>query len=264
MIVVDNNSTDGTASLARSYGVRVVEELDVGVCAARQRGAEAAAGEIMVSTDADTVHPASWLRSIDANFSDSSVIAVAGPCRFENAEGWIKGYPGLLFSLVAQVFAMTGFVFYVSATNLAMRHTVFPGYDTKQTQGGDELDVLRRIRKRGVVVWDRNNVVTTSPRRLQCGFLYNFFVTFLTYYLIAYALNRLPGRRKLGIAPVVRTPLSPRTSGAGPLASGFRPPHRRLRLAHAINGEFRALDLADSDTGLRLEAATMSLEAHSR
>ena len=162
MIVVDNNSTDGTAHLARGYGVRVVDEPEVGVCAARQRGADAAVGEIIVSTDADTVHPANWLRSIDANFSDLSVAAVAGPCRFENAEGWKEGYPRLLFNLVARIFAMTGFVFYVSATNLAMRRTAFPGYDPKQTQGGDELDVLRRIRKRGVVVWDQTNVVTTN------------------------------------------------------------------------------------------------------
>ncbi len=38
VIVVDNNSTDGTAHLARGYGVRVVDEPEVGVCAARQRG----------------------------------------------------------------------------------------------------------------------------------------------------------------------------------------------------------------------------------
>jgi glycosyltransferase involved in cell wall biosynthesis len=242
--------------------VRVVDEPEVGVCAARQRGAEAARGDIIVSTDADTVHPANWLRSINANFSDSSVVAVAGPCRFENAKGWIKGYPGLLFGLVARVFAMTGFVFYVSATNLAMRRTAFPGYDTKQTQGGDELDVLRRIRKRGVVVWDQNNVVTTSPRRLQRGFLYNFFVTFLTYYLMAYALNRLPGRRKLGMAPVVRPPLFARNAGPGRSASGFPPPHRRLRLVHAVHGELRAAELADSATDPRSEAAAVSREAH--
>ena len=57
VIVVDNGSTDGTADLARRLGARVVEEHAPGVCAARQRGTLAARGEIVVSTDADTVHP---------------------------------------------------------------------------------------------------------------------------------------------------------------------------------------------------------------
>ena len=57
VIVVDNGSTDGTAVLARRLGARVVEEHAPGVCASRQRGTLAARGEIVVSTDADTVHP---------------------------------------------------------------------------------------------------------------------------------------------------------------------------------------------------------------
>ena len=255
VIVVDNNSTDGTAHLARGYGVRVVDEPAVGVCAARQRGADAAVGEIIVSTDADTVHPANWLRSIDANFSDLSVAAVAGPCRFENAEGWKEGYPRLLFNLVARIFDMTGFVSYVSATNLAMRRTAFPGYDPKQTQGGDELDVLRRLRKRGVVVWDRNNVVTTSPRRLERGFMYNFFVSFLTYYLMAYALNRLPGRRKLGMAPVVRTTQFARRTRTGPSAARVPLTYRRTGHFRANNHERQAPDFTDSHPSPRSEAA---------
>ena len=93
VIVVDNNSTDGTARLARGYGVRVVDEPEVGVCAARQRGADAAVGEIIVSTDADTVHPANWLRSIDANFSDLSVAAVAGTLPLRECRRLERGLP---------------------------------------------------------------------------------------------------------------------------------------------------------------------------
>ena len=71
---------------------------------------------------------------------------------------------------------------------------------------------------------DQTNVVTTSPPRLERGFVYNFFVSFLTYYLMAYALNRLPGRRKLGMAPVVRTPLFARRTRTGPWPQGFHLP----------------------------------------
>ncbi len=69
IIVVDNNSTDDTAAVAASYGVRVVHEPEQGVCAARQRGADVAIGEIIVSVDADTVYPPDWLSTIDARFT---------------------------------------------------------------------------------------------------------------------------------------------------------------------------------------------------
>jgi glycosyltransferase involved in cell wall biosynthesis len=207
VVVVDNNSDDDTSDVARSFGVRLVHEPETGVCAARQRGAEAAAGEILVSTDADTEHPQDWLRRIDETFRRCpQAVAVAGPCRYEGEHGWSKAYPALLFGLVWRLYDWTGLVVYLSATNLAMRRTAFPGYDRTQTQGGDELDLLRRLRHAGPVVWNPQNVVTTSARRLQRGFLYNFFVTFLTYYLLGYAVNRLARRRWFGMAPAVRPP----------------------------------------------------------
>ena len=205
VIVVDNNSTDGTAAVAAQYGVSVVKEPQQGVCAARQRGVDCATGEIIISTDADTTQPRDWLRTIDARFAESErVVAVAGPCRYQDPSWWAKAFPVLLFGLVAKIYALTGFVFYVSATNIAVRRTAFPGYDLKLTQGGDELDLVRRLRRRGHVSWERQNVVTTSARRLQRGLLYNIFVSFFVYYLLAYWFNRLSQRQAFGMAPAFR------------------------------------------------------------
>ena len=205
VIVVDNNSTDGTAAVAAEYGVSVVKESQQGVCAARQRGVDCATGEIIISTDADTTQPRDWLRTIDARFAESErVVAVAGPCRYQDPSWWAKAFPILLFGLVAKIYALTGFVFYVSATNIAVRRTAFPGYDLKLTQGGDELDLVRRLRRRGHVSWERQNVVTTSARRLQRGLLYNIFVSFFVYYLLAYWFNRLSQRQAFGMAPAFR------------------------------------------------------------
>jgi glycosyltransferase involved in cell wall biosynthesis len=205
IIVVDNNSTDGTGEIAAGYGVTVVRETARGVCQARQRGTIEASGEIVVSTDADTVQPRDWLTRIDRQFCRSDrIVAVAGPCRYENPSWWARLYPKVLFGAVDRVFASTGRVFYVSATNTAFRRSAFPGYDSTLTQGGDELDLLRRLRHRGRVVWDSGNMVTTSTRRLQKGLFYNFFVTFLTFYLLAYLLNRVFAQPILGMAPVFR------------------------------------------------------------
>jgi glycosyltransferase involved in cell wall biosynthesis len=205
IIVVDNNSTDDTAAVAGRYGVRVVSEAQQGVCAARQRGAEEAVGDILVSVDADTRYPPHWLRTIDERFAaEPGSIAVAGPCRYENPSWWAKLFPVLLFGLVAKVFAATGFVGYVSATNIAMRRSAFPGYNTRLTQGGDELDLLRRLRRRGKVVWDRRNIVATSARRVQRGLLYNLVVSVFVYYLLGYWLNRVFAHRAIGTAPAFR------------------------------------------------------------
>ena len=205
IIVVDNNSTDDTAAVAASYGVRVVHEAEQGVCAARQRGADVSDGEFIVSVDADTVYPPDWLSTIDAQFTGSErIVAVAGPCRYENPSWWAKRFPILLFGMVAGIFALTGFVGYVSATNIAIRRSAFPGYDLRLTQGGDEFDLLRRLRRRGKVVWDRRNIVATSARRMQRGLIYNLFVSGFVYYFLGYLLNRISARRTIGMAPAFR------------------------------------------------------------
>jgi hypothetical protein len=166
------------------------------------------------------VPPRDWLRCLDATFAAApTAVAVAGPCRYADPCWWARVYPTALFGLVAGVFAVTGSVCYVTATNLAVRRTAFPGYDPRLTQGGDELDLLRRLRQAGQVIWDRHNVVTTSPRRLQQGLLYSIVVTFFVYYLLAYLINRLGRGRLLGTAPAFRPPASVRT---GPRRPGRR------------------------------------------
>lgn len=205
VIVVDNGSTDATAEVARAHGALVVFEPRPGVCWARQAGTEAATGEIVVSTDADTSFDRHWLATIDQRFRDRpQVVAVAGPCRFVAAPWWGGIYTTLLFGVVHLVFLLTGRVIYASATNIAFRREAFTGYDTHLTQGGDELGLLRRLRRKGRVEFDLRNPTLTSSRRLKRGLAYNVLVTCFYYYLIGYGLNRVFGRRVLGTAPEIR------------------------------------------------------------
>jgi glycosyltransferase involved in cell wall biosynthesis len=55
VIVVDGNSTDGTASIARRYADHVVLDRGGGLGAARQLGAEVATQEAVVYVDSDTI-----------------------------------------------------------------------------------------------------------------------------------------------------------------------------------------------------------------
>jgi len=70
VIVVDNNSTDNTAAVAREEGARVIHEPRQGITPARNAGFNAAKGEILVRTDADTIVPSTWIERIKKHFDD--------------------------------------------------------------------------------------------------------------------------------------------------------------------------------------------------
>jgi glycosyltransferase involved in cell wall biosynthesis len=203
VIVVDNASTDDTAEVAARMGARVLHEPTPGVCAARQAGTLAARGMIVVSTDADTVHRTDWLTRLDAQFTED-VFAVAGPCRYADAPWWARVFPPLWFAAIAVVHRLTGRIFYLTATNVAFRRDGFPGYDTSLTQGGDEVDLLRRLRRCGRVVWDARNPVLTSSRRMDQGLLHTLVVSFGYHYAVNLALSRLAPGRAMGAAPAIR------------------------------------------------------------
>jgi glycosyltransferase involved in cell wall biosynthesis len=205
VIVVNNGSTDDTAALAQGFGVRVLHEPQPGVCAARQRGTAEARGDIVVSTDADTVHPRDWLTRLDAAFrAHPEAVAVAGPCRYADPPWWAAVFPPLWFAAVAGVHRRFGRVFYLTATNVAFRRDEFPGYDTTLTQGGDEVDLLRRLQRWGPVVWDGGNPVHTSSRRMDQGLPYTLLVSFGYHYATAYLLNRVSRRADVRVAPAIR------------------------------------------------------------
>jgi len=205
IIVVDNNSSDRTAAVARSFGVTVVFEPEPGVCQARQRGTAGARGHIVVSADADTCYEPGWLDSIDRWFdAHPDHVAVGGPCYFSDGPRWGLVVQRILFGGVSLIQRCGGAVLYITATNFAFRREVWTGYDTRLAQGGDELDLLRRLRRRGPVGFDPTNCVHTSARRIEQGVLYNFAVSFFYYYILGYALNRWLGRPVLGMAPAFR------------------------------------------------------------
>ena len=195
IVVADNNSTDATGDIARRSGARVVFEQQKGVCAAREAGTRAALGEVVVSTDADNVFSPNWLSDIWKEFSkDPGTIAVAGPCRFVDAPWWGRSSQAFLFWSLKTVHRLTGKVWYITACNTAFKRDIFPGYNTKMTQGGDELDFLRKLNKIGKVVYVPGNYIFTSSRRLRRGIFYGMVVTLLWYYIMNYAVSSIIGK----------------------------------------------------------------------
>jgi glycosyltransferase involved in cell wall biosynthesis len=97
IIVVDNASTDATPDIARRFGARVVYESAKGIAHARQRGFEAAQGEFIANTDADTAVPNNWLSRMAWHFGQEPHLGgVYGPVYWFDGrlhEEWIMRYP---------------------------------------------------------------------------------------------------------------------------------------------------------------------------
>jgi len=205
VIVVDNNCTDDTALIAKSYGARVVSESTPGVCAARQAGTQAAKGEIVISTDADTKFKPDWLAKIDDVFKkDKNIVVVGGPCRYYDGPWWGKIYTHFLFNWTHLFYLIKKYPVYLTATNIAFKRNLFEGYDLNLMQGGDELGLLHQMREKGRVVYMPKITVYTSGRRLVKGALYSVFVSFFYYYLAAYYINSIFNKHIIGRAPAFR------------------------------------------------------------
>ncbi len=99
IIVVDNNSTDDTARIARSYsGVKVIAEPKQGIVHARNAGFNAAEGDIIARCDADSILPPSWIQQILAAFKAGDIAAISGPCSFYDLPHQLRHFKDALRS----------------------------------------------------------------------------------------------------------------------------------------------------------------------
>ncbi len=76
LIVVDNNSTDGTANLLKSLGVQVLLETKQGVGHARTAGMHHAKGKYILTGDSDTLYPAGWITAMVNAMADNEQVPV--------------------------------------------------------------------------------------------------------------------------------------------------------------------------------------------
>lgn len=95
LIIVDDGSTDATASVVQSFPrVKYVFQTNAGPASARNHGARLAAGEILFFTDSDCVPESDWVRKMLDGFSGPEVSVVAGSYGIAN--------PGSLLANIIQ------------------------------------------------------------------------------------------------------------------------------------------------------------------
>jgi len=78
VIVVDDGSTDNTADVARAAGVTVITQPHAGAATARNRGATAARGKLLLFTDSDCAPVPGWIEALSIPFRDPEVAGAKG------------------------------------------------------------------------------------------------------------------------------------------------------------------------------------------
>jgi glycosyltransferase involved in cell wall biosynthesis len=83
ILLVDNGSTDGSASIARRYrGLILLEEATPGAYAARNTAIRRCRAPIVAFTDADCTVDRHWLRSVQHGMEDPGIGILIGDCRY--------------------------------------------------------------------------------------------------------------------------------------------------------------------------------------
>lgn len=177
VIVVDNSSTDRTAEIARSYKdkmhIKVIEEKKKGRSPARRKGFQEAKGEIIFSTDADTIVPPNWIEAIMRYFSDSTVVAVSGRCKINDCGWFVNSHFNFYQPLAMKVYRLLFRHYWLSGFNFAIRKSVYEksgGFDTSLNSQEDS-ELASRVYKLGKIKYIHNPYVVFSGRRFKNGLL---------------------------------------------------------------------------------------------
>jgi len=168
IIVVDGDSRDRTREIAEKYADLVFIQTSRKVGGARNDGVLRAKGEIVATTDADCFIPPDWIERIGEDFDRyPEVVQLYGPV--DPIEPGIKNWVSLaLANTFARLGYYSGTLYYTLGANTAFRKEAFIKAGMYRTiDAGDDLEIARRMRTLGRVMFDDKLRVGFSMRRYQ-------------------------------------------------------------------------------------------------
>lgn len=171
VIVVNSESTDKTAQVAEKYGVRVLNIPKRTPAFARQKGTEAAQGEIICCLDADTIVPQNHLLTIVSEFKkDPPVVGLTGIIQGWGGSFWqnfLYKWVNTLFSRLSFFLGKPGF----QGQSFAFRKSAFMAIGGFRTDlhTGEDFDLGYRLSKIGKIKFVPKVFGISSLRRTKEG-----------------------------------------------------------------------------------------------
>jgi len=156
IIVVDGGSTDRTVEIAKGYADKVILAPGSKIGEARSVGVKEAQGNIIVSTDADTLHPPEWLGNLVRHFEDPEVAAVGGAIYPLNLSETTLAYTAGLNTVANALHWFIG-------SNMAFRKDIFEkagGY--LLLIKGEDWNLSARLAKYGRTIYDPEAYIWTE------------------------------------------------------------------------------------------------------
>ncbi len=188
IIVVDNNSTDKTAKIARSFGAKVVKEKIKGMTPAREKGFSSAKAEIIARTDADSTVSKNWLETIYQAFQNlPNSCALTGSFTFPSVGKPIALFLRLFTNLCYYKFSKLLMGHYpLSGPNYAVRKSCWKKIKNQihrdDSMVHEDMDLSCHLAEIGQITFLPQMIVSYSLRRWRMNFFYTAFEYLFRYF----------------------------------------------------------------------------------
>jgi poly-beta-1,6-N-acetyl-D-glucosamine synthase len=186
IIVVDDNSTDGSAEIVKKFnGIKLIQLKEDNINSYKKKAIETgiavATGELIVTTDADCIAGPKWLSTIAAFKTENNSVFIAAPVVFDCNSSVVQLFQAMDFMILQGI---TGASVHKSihsmcnGANLAYERKVF--YEANGFSGvdhiasGDDMLLMHKIWKqypdRVHYLKSKDAIVSTQPMKTWKAF----------------------------------------------------------------------------------------------
>jgi len=181
VIVVNDGSTDSTATIAQEHGFRVISTKNQGLSHARNVGLAAATGEIVAYIDDDAYPDPHWLTYLAATFMNTTHAGVGGPNIPPSGDGPVSDCVANAPGGPVHVLLSDQEAEHIPGCNMAFRKAALQeigGFDPQFRSAGDDVDVCWRLQQKGftlgfspaAMVWHHRRNSVTAYWKQQVGY----------------------------------------------------------------------------------------------
>lgn len=174
LLVVDDASTDNSLKVIKALGVRALAlEKNMGVSFARNRGSEAASGNLLLFLDADCWAESNWVKRMVDGLTEEGVEVIAGNIRIPNSTVFANavaelGFPGGANAGFENMWRVSanGFTNHVSSCNFGIKRPVLDsvnGFDESLRRGQDAYLSFALSQNRARIKYCSEAVVFHEP-----------------------------------------------------------------------------------------------------